>query len=150
MIVYKDLFSGDEVISDSYKIQPVIDEGEEVRSFSTPPPQKNNKNKKMGVLSCIVGLLYKLVCSSIGSWALGLNENILMPKSLQVPGLFEVESTLVAVGGGDVDIGCGNAFGGAGEDEGVDDSVAKENSISGQSGFKYTVSARVVIERKWS
>lgn len=52
---------------------------------------------------------------------------------------------MVAVGGGDIDIGCGNAFGGAGEDEGVDDSVAKENSIAGQSGFKYTVSVTILI-----
>lgn len=30
MIVYKDILTGDEVISDSYKIAPVIHDGEEV------------------------------------------------------------------------------------------------------------------------
>jgi hypothetical protein len=86
MIVYKDIITGDEMISDSYKLGPVMEGGEEV------------------------------------------------------PGLMEVESSQVAVGGGDVDIGCGNAFGGTGEDEGVDDSVERENNISGaRGGFNYTV-----------
>lgn len=52
-----------------------------------------------------------------------------------------MDSANVAVGGGDIDIGCGNAFGGAAEDEGADDTVEKENNISGaRAGFGYTVS----------
>jgi len=87
MIVYKDVISGDEAISDSYKVAHVVENGEEV------------------------------------------------------PGLIEADSALVAVGVGDIDIGCGNAFGGAGDDEGADDSVEKENNISGtRAGFSYTVS----------
>lgn len=78
MIVYKDIFTGDEVLSDSFSVKPV--EG--------------------------------------------------------VPGLIEVESAMVAVGG-DVDIGCGNAFGGGGEEEETDSDVVKENNISGSSGFGY-------------
>lgn len=51
---------------------------------------------------------------------------------------------MIAVGSGDVDIGCGNAFGGAGEDEGADDTVEKENNIAGaRGGFGYTVSQKV-------
>lgn len=57
----------------------------------------------------------------------------------EVPGLFEVESAMVTVGGGDIDIGCGNAFGGGGDDEGADDSAQKENNVSGPSSFSYTV-----------
>lgn len=63
-----------------------------------------------------------------------------MENGEEVPGLLEVDSAMVAVGGGDIDIGCGNAFGGAGEDEGADDSVQKENNVSGPSSFNYTVS----------
>ncbi len=63
----------------------------------------------------------------------------------EVPGMFEVESALVTVGGGDIDIGCGNAFGGGGEDEGADDSAAKENNVSGPSSFSYTVRSRVCL-----
>ncbi|GAB5036549.1 translationally controlled tumor protein [Nannochloropsis oceanica] len=84
MIVYKDVISGDEVVSDALKITPVMEGGEEV------------------------------------------------------PGLFEVDSAMVAVGGGDIDIGCGNAFGGAGDDEGADDATQKENNVSGPSSFAYT------------
>lgn len=78
MIVYKDLFTGDEVLSDSFPVSPV--EG--------------------------------------------------------VPGLIQAESSMIAVGG-DVDIGCGNAFGGGGEEEEVDSDVVKENNISGAAGFAY-------------
>lgn len=53
---------------------------------------------------------------------------------------------MIAVGSGDVDIGCGNAFGGAGEDEGADDTVEKENNIAGaRGGFGYTVSQKVNV-----
>ena len=78
MIVYKDIFTGDEVLSDSFPVKKI--EG--------------------------------------------------------VEGLLEAESAMVAVGG-DVDIGCGNAFGGGGEEEEVDSDVVKENNISGSSGFGY-------------
>ena len=91
MIVYKDIISGDEAISDSYKIQPVMENGEEV------------------------------------------------------PGLIEADSALIAVGVGDIDIGCGNAFGGAGADEGADDTVEKENNIAGsRAGFGYQVSLSAI------
>mmetsp|Transcript_5097 Transcript_5097/g.7041 ORF Transcript_5097/g.7041 Transcript_5097/m.7041 type:complete len:181 (+) Transcript_5097:141-683(+) len=84
MIVYQDIFTEDELISDSYKHEPVIDEDGE-----------------------------------------------------EVPGLFEVESRTIAVGGDNVDIGCGNAFGG--EEEELDDNVEKENNIISESaGFGYT------------
>mmetsp|Transcript_10879 Transcript_10879/g.16067 ORF Transcript_10879/g.16067 Transcript_10879/m.16067 type:complete len:181 (-) Transcript_10879:425-967(-) len=84
MLVYKDLFTGDELMSDSHKINPVVDEDGE-----------------------------------------------------EVPGLFEVESRTIAVGGDNIDIGCGNAFGGGDED--VDDNVEKENNIISESaGFGYT------------
>lgn len=64
----------------------------------------------------------------------------------EVPGLFEVESAMIVVGGGDIDIGCGNAFGGAAEDEGADDSAQKENNVSGPSSFSYTVRA---LRKRW-
>uniref|UniRef100_A0A7S1CG03 TCTP domain-containing protein n=2 Tax=Bicosoecida sp. CB-2014 TaxID=1486930 RepID=A0A7S1CG03_9STRA len=41
----------------------------------------------------------------------------------KIDGLCYVETTKQAADGGAVDIGCGNEFGGAGEDEGADDSV---------------------------
>lgn len=63
----------------------------------------------------------------------------------EVPGLFEVESAMVTVGGGDIDIGCGNAFGGGGDDEGADDTAQKENNVSGPSSFSYTVGASCVV-----
>ena len=44
----------------------------------------------------------------------------LMPKELD-GGILEVETTRIVVGGGEVDIGCGNEFGGGGGDEEVDD-----------------------------
>ncbi|CAM9912347.1 unnamed protein product [Heterosigma akashiwo] len=85
MLVYKCMFTDDELMSDSYKIKDIVDEDGEV-----------------------------------------------------VPGLFGVESKIVAVGGGDIDIGCGNAFGGD-DDAGGDDGVEKENNIISESaGFGLT------------
>ena len=53
-------------------------------------------------------------------------------------GVFMVKSKIVAKGGGDIDIGAGNAFGGAGEDEGADDTVEKVNNIvDAETGFGY-------------
>eukprot|EP00608_Synchroma_pusillum_P009092 CAMPEP_0198426466 /NCGR_PEP_ID=MMETSP1452-20131203/5259_1 /TAXON_ID=1181717 /ORGANISM="Synchroma pusillum, Strain CCMP3072" /LENGTH=435 /DNA_ID=CAMNT_0044146839 /DNA_START=24 /DNA_END=1328 /DNA_ORIENTATION=- len=76
MIVYKCMFSTDEMISDSYGIRPVMD-GED-----------------------------------------------------EVPGMFEVESRNIAKGGDNVDIGCGNAFGGGEEEDGPADSgVETVNNI---------------------
>lgn len=67
----------------------------------------------------------------------------------EIPGMFEVESKSVAVGGDNVDIGCGNAFGGAGEDEGVEDSVATENNIvSERVGFGYNQMRFTLTELK--
>merc|ERR1712195_450086 len=44
----------------------------------------------------------------------------------------------VAKGGGDIDIGAGNAFGGDGEDEGADDSVETVNNlVDTDTGFGY-------------
>jgi len=87
MLVYQDIFTGDELISDSYRHNPVIDEED----------------------------------------------------GTEVPGLFSVESKLVAVGGDNIDIGCGDAFGGKADDEAVDDSIEKENNIiSEKVGFGYT------------
>jgi len=44
---------------------------------------------------------------------------------------------MVTKSGGDVDVGCGNAFGsGGGEDEGVDSSVETVNNVI--DGFQYT------------
>nr|AFA52588.1 hypothetical protein [Vaucheria litorea] len=76
MIVYADLISGDEMMTDAFKIKPVM----------------NSKGEK-------------------------------------VEGLFEVESEIIVKGGDNVDIGCGNSFGGGGADEIVDDSVEKVNNI---------------------
>jgi hypothetical protein len=88
MLVYKDLFTDDEIISDSYPQRPVLN-GED-----------------------------------------------------EVPGLFEVDSRIVAVGGDNIDIGCGSEFGGGDVDVAVDDSIEKENNIiSERAGFGYTVGA---------
>mmetsp|Transcript_21515 Transcript_21515/g.24372 ORF Transcript_21515/g.24372 Transcript_21515/m.24372 type:complete len:173 (-) Transcript_21515:407-925(-) len=48
---------------------------------------------------------------------------------------FKVKSKYIMEGVGDIDIGCGNEFGGAGGDEGADDQAAKVNNVV--SGFKY-------------
>lgn len=47
-----------------------------------------------------------------------------------------VESKNVVKGGDDVDIGCGNSFGGGDEDEGVDNSAVTVNNIV--DSFQYT------------
>ena len=84
MIVYRDLISGDEMLSDAFKLQQVVDE-----------------------------------------------------EGNPVEGLMYCESKMIAKGGDDVDVGCGNAFGGGGgEDEGVDTSVAQVNNVI--DGFQYT------------
>ena len=63
--------------------------------------------------------------------------NPVMHEGEEVPGLFEVESENRPVAEGEVDIGCGNEFGGG--DDAVDDSVETENSVSGaRIGFNYT------------
>jgi len=55
----------------------------------------------------------------------------------KVEGLMMCESKMVTKGGGDVDIGCGNSFGGTGEDdEGVDSGVEQVNNVI--DGFQYT------------
>ena len=81
MIVYKDLISGDEMMTDAFPQNPVVgNDGETVE------------------------------------------------------GMFEVESSTAVKGADNVDIGCGNAFGG--EEEVVDDSVEKVNNVI--DPFKYT------------
>ena len=83
MLVYQDLFTEDEMMSDSYRRNPIEVDGEVIE------------------------------------------------------GLFEVESENRAVGADDVDIGCGNEFGGG--DDAMDDSVETENTVSGtRTGFNYT------------
>lgn len=48
-----------------------------------------------------------------------------------------VESKMISKSDGDVDVGCGNAFGGGGdEDGGVDSSVAQVNNV--MDSFQYT------------
>lgn len=54
-----------------------------------------------------------------------------------VEGLMYCESKNVTKGGGEVDIGCGNSFGGGGgDDEAVDDTVETVNNVI--DGFQYT------------
>ena len=83
MLVWQDVFTEDEVMSDSHKVSPCKDmEGNEVA------------------------------------------------------GMFQVESKTVAKGADNIDIGCGNAFGG--DDEQVDDSVETVNNVIDDSiGFGY-------------
>ncbi|OWZ05692.1 hypothetical protein PHMEG_00022172 [Phytophthora megakarya] len=83
MLVWQDIFTEDEVMSDSFKVVPCKDlEGNEVS------------------------------------------------------GMFQVESKTVAKGADNVDIGCGDAFGG--EEEAVDDSVETVNNVIDESvGFGY-------------
>jgi hypothetical protein len=84
MLVYRDLISGDEMISDSFKLLPVKDENGEV-----------------------------------------------------IEGLMMCESKNIVKGGENIDIGCGNSFGGGGEeDEGVDDQQVTVNNII--DNFQYT------------
>jgi len=88
MIVYRDIISGDEVLSDAFVLKEVID-------------ADGNK----------------------------------------VPGLMCCDSKNITKTDGDVDVGCGNAFGsGGGDDEegggGVDSSVQTVNNVI--DGFQYT------------
>ena len=53
----------------------------------------------------------------------------------KVEGLMMCESKNVAVGGDDIDIGCGNSFGGSGEEEGAEDVQTVNNIIE---RFSYT------------
>lgn len=58
------------------------------------------------------------------------------------------ESKMITKGGDNVDIGCGNSFGGGGEDDaGVDDTVEKVNNVV--DGFQYnetTISSAVELK----
>jgi Translationally controlled tumour protein len=47
-----------------------------------------------------------------------------------------VESKMITKADGDVDVGCGNAFGGGGEDEGADSGVQQVNNVI--DGFSLT------------
>lgn len=56
-----------------------------------------------------------------------------------VVALLKVQSRLKTKGGDEIDVGGGNAFGGAAEDEGPDDAVEKVNHLADDSiGFGYT------------
>lgn len=82
MIVYIDRLSGDEMLSDAYKLLPVVDsDGETVE----------------GLQMCV--------------------------------------SKMVQEAGDDVDVGCGNAFGGEAEEAGASDAVMVNNVVK---GFSYT------------
>lgn len=83
MLVYTDLISGDEMMSDAFSLNQVMD------SDGTP-----------------------------------------------VEGLMYCESKTVTKGGQDVDIGCGNSFGGDEPDAGVDDTVETVNNVIDR--FSYT------------
>jgi hypothetical protein len=53
-----------------------------------------------------------------------------------VEGLMQCESRQIAKGGEDIDIGCGNSFGGDGGDDQADDTVEMVNNVV--DGFNYT------------
>lgn len=53
-----------------------------------------------------------------------------------VEGLMQCESNQIAKGGGDIDIGCGNSFGGDGGDDAPDDTIEMVNNVI--DGFQYT------------
>lgn len=82
MIVYRDIITGDEMLSDAYPLKQVVDE-----------------------------------------------------DGAEVTGLMYCESKMVAKGGDDVDIGCGNAFGGDAEDAGGPAGVEMVNNVI--DGFQY-------------
>jgi hypothetical protein len=99
MIVYRDLISGDEVLSDAFALSPVVDEDGEV-----------------------------------------------------VPGLMKCESKMIVKGGGDVDVGCGNAFGSGGggdEDGGVDNTVQMVNNVVEGFGYTETQVGTAVDFKSW-
>lgn len=84
MIVYRDIISGDEMLSDAFPLKPVIDSDGEV-----------------------------------------------------VPGLMMCESKMITKSDGDIDVGCGNAFGGGGDDDGpLDSGAVQVNNVI--EGFQYT------------
>mmetsp|Transcript_36496 Transcript_36496/g.26572 ORF Transcript_36496/g.26572 Transcript_36496/m.26572 type:complete len:179 (-) Transcript_36496:12-548(-) len=83
MIVYRCLITGDEMLSDAYKLHEVVDSDGNV-----------------------------------------------------VEGLMYCESKNIAKGGDDVDIGCGNSFGGGGEEDAVDSTAETVNNVI--DSFQYT------------
>ena len=86
MLIYKCRVTGDEMISDAYKLRPVVDD----------------ETKE------------------------------------EVPELMECDSLIVLKSGADVDVGCGNAFGGEEEEAGPDGGEEKVNNIIDESiGFGY-------------
>lgn len=103
MIVYRDIISGDEMLSDAFPLKQVVDkEGNEVNLFN---------------------LLFFPVCYQF--------------VSFQVAGLMYCTSKMITVGNDDVDVGCGNAFGGDAEEEGgAGGTEEKVNNII--NGFQYT------------
>jgi Translationally controlled tumour protein len=50
----------------------------------------------------------------------------------------QVESMVITKGGTEVDIGCGNSFGGGAADEAVDDNVEKVNNVIDSFNFSET------------
>mmetsp|Transcript_19138 Transcript_19138/g.19268 ORF Transcript_19138/g.19268 Transcript_19138/m.19268 type:complete len:178 (+) Transcript_19138:90-623(+) len=82
MIVYRDKLSGDEMLSDGYKLEPVLDN-----------------------------------------------------EGAPIPGLMQCASQLISKSG-DVDIGCGNEFGGNADDDGPVDNSEKVNNVI--DAFQYT------------
>eukprot|EP01041_Mallomonas_annulata_P008680 gene8680-17919_t len=85
MIVYRDIISGDEVLSDAFKLVPVLDD-----------------------------------------------------DGNEIPGLMQCASMMIKPAGDDVDVGCGNAFGGTSEEDAgpAGETVAMVNNVV--TGFQYT------------
>jgi hypothetical protein len=84
MIVYRDIITGDEMLSDAFPLKQVVDE-----------------------------------------------------EGNAVEGLMYCESRNIQAGGDNVDIGCGNSFGGGGEDDaGADDTIQTVNNVI--HSFQYT------------
>jgi hypothetical protein len=86
----------------------------------------------MKVMQCI--FCDQEACSDKVQW-----KDVIDPTSGDaVPGLMCVQSTTSAKGGESFDVGGGNAFGGAGADEGADDDVEKVNDhMDADIGFGY-------------
>lgn len=103
MIVYRDILTGDEVLSDAFKLEEVKDaDGVVVRL----------------IVSCKFSIV-KLVSTA-----------------LQVEGLMCCQSKLITKSD-DVDVGCGNEFGGGSEEEaGGGSTVQQVNNVI--DGFQYT------------
>mmetsp|Transcript_34757 Transcript_34757/g.76676 ORF Transcript_34757/g.76676 Transcript_34757/m.76676 type:complete len:179 (-) Transcript_34757:47-583(-) len=96
MIVYKDILSGDEMLSSAFPLMEVKDADGNV-----------------------------------------------------VEGLMMCESKMISKGGDEVDIGCGNSFGGEGGDEGADSNVEMVNNIMESFGYTETQVGAAADFKAW-